>query len=86
VERVRTIPGPLFVSGNLLPWLAERGDVYAFGGPQPETITPRVVLMERPPCGDTWARSLEEREALYADLKARSRAIIDDDFVLAGEL
>ena len=86
VERVRAIPGPLFVSGNLLPWLAERSDVYAFGGPQPETITPRAVLIERPPCGDTWAQSLEEREALYADLKARSRAIVDDDFVFAGAL
>jgi uncharacterized membrane protein len=86
VERVREPPGPLFVSGNLLPWLAERTDVYAFGGPQPGTITPRVVLLERPPCGDTWARSLEERQALYVELKARSRAIIDDEFVFAGEL
>lgn len=85
VERVREVPGPLFVSGNLLPWLAEREDVYAFGGPQPETIVPRVVLLERPPCGDTWARTLEERQALYGELKAKSRAIIDDEFVFAGE-
>lgn len=86
IERVRDLPGPLFVSGNLLPWLAERSDVYAFGGPQPETITPRVVLIERPPCGDTWARTLEERQALYGDFKTRSRAIIDDEFVFVGEL
>lgn len=86
VERVRTLKGPLFVSGNLLPWLAERDDVYAFGGPQPESITPRVVLMERPPCGDTWARSLTEREALYAQWKASAQPLVDGEFVFAAEV
>lgn len=84
VERVRSMKGPLFVSGNLLPWLAERDDVYAFGGPQPDSIKPRVVVIERPPCGDTWARPLEEREALYARWRASSTAAIDDEFVFVG--
>jgi uncharacterized membrane protein len=84
VERVRSEPGPLFVSGNLLPWLAEREDVYAFGGPQPDSISPRVVVIERPPCGDTWARSLEERETLYSRWKSASTTLIDDEFVFSG--
>lgn len=88
VERVRGLKGPLFVSGNLLPWLAEREDVYAFGGPQPDTLQPRVVLMERPPCGDTWARPLAERQALYAQWKSRPDAsvLVDDGFVFAAQL
>ena len=86
VERVRLVKGPLFVSGNLLPWLAERDDVYAFGGPQPDTLVPRVVLLERPPCGDTWARPLAEREALYSRWKAADvTVLVDDDFVFAAE-
>ena len=86
LERVRAVKGPLFVSGNLRPWLAERGDVYAFGGPQPDSITPRVVVIEVPPCGDTWARSLEERQALFAGWKTRSdlQVLIDDTFVFAA--
>lgn len=80
VDRVRGLPGPLFVSGNLLPWLAERDDVYAFGGPQSESLVPRVVLIERPPCGDTWASSLEEREALYAAWRSRDDlTVLSDD-------
>lgn len=88
VEKVRPVKGPLFVSGNLLPWLAERDDVYAFGGPQPASITPRVVLLERPPCGDTWARPIEERQALFAQWRSRSdtRVLVDTDFVFAAEL
>ncbi len=86
LERVRSVKGPLFVSGNLLPWLAERDDVYAFGGPQPDSITPRAVVLEVPPCGDTWARSLEERQALFVRWKARSdlQVLIDDTFVFAA--
>jgi uncharacterized membrane protein len=83
VEKVRAMKGPLFVSGNLLPWLAERDDVYAFGGPKPEGLEPRVVLMEKPPCGDTWARPLAERQALYEQWKSRT-VLIDDAFVLAA--
>lgn len=85
---VRHAPGPLFVSGNLLPWLAERDDVYAFGGPQPSTLAPRTVLLERPPCGDTWAMSLADREALYAAWKGNPRAVplVVEDAVLAVQL
>ena len=88
VEKVRPVKGPLFVSGNLLAWLAERDDVFAFGGPQPTTITPRVVLLEHPPCGDTWARPLEERQALLAQIRARTdiHVLVDTDFVFAAEL
>ena len=84
VERARQEPGPLFVSGNLLPWLAERGDVYAFGGPQPATLTPRVVLLERPPCGDTWAQPLAEREASFNAWEARTdtKVLLANDFIL----
>ena len=86
LKRVRTEKGPLFVSGNLLPWLAERDDVYAFGGPQPGSITPRVVVIEVPPCGDTWARSLAEREELFARWKARGdlEVFVEDAFVFAA--
>lgn len=88
VERVRGVEGPLFVSGNLLPWLAERPDVYAFGGPQPESLQPRVVLMEKPPCGDTWDQPLEAREALLARWKARSdvTVLVDDAHVFAARV
>lgn len=88
LEKVRVAKGPLFVSGNLLPWLAERDDVYAFGGPQPESVTPRVVFIERPPCGDTWARPLAERNALYAWWKSRADVTVlsDDAHVLAVEV
>jgi uncharacterized membrane protein len=82
VEYVRTAPGPLFVSGNLLPWLAERDDVYAFGGPQPDTLEPNIVVMERPPCGDIWARPLSERQALYEVWQPRK--IYENEFVLVG--
>ncbi len=87
LERVRPMKGPLFVSGNLVPWLAERDDVYAFGGPQPDSITPRMVVMEVPPCGDTWARSLLERQEIFARWKARGdlKVIVDDAFVFAAE-
>jgi hypothetical protein len=86
VETVRALPGPLFVSGNLLPWLAERDDVYAFGGPQPASLTPRAVLIEAPPCGDTWDQPPEVREALYAAWKARRdvTTLSDDAFVFAA--
>lgn len=86
VELVRHAPGPLFVSGNLLPWLAERDDVYAFGGPQPASIVPRTVLIERPPCGDTWAQSLSEREALLVSWERREdvRVVLSDEATFAG--
>ena len=82
VEYVRGSPGPLFVSGNLLPWLAERDDVSAFGGPQPATLEPNIVVMEKPPCGDTWARPLAERQALYETWK--NRKIYENEFVLVA--
>ncbi len=87
VETMRRAPGPLFVSGNLLPWLAERGDVYAFGGPQPDSIQPRAVVIERPPCGDTWGVSRESRQVTWDALHARGdwRVVIDDAFVFAAQ-
>ena len=86
LELMRAAPGPLFVSGNLLPWLAERGDVYAFGGPQPPEVRPRSVLLERPPCGDTWAMPLAEREALYARWQGERgvTVLVDDESVFAA--
>jgi hypothetical protein len=84
LEVARVAPGPLFVSGNLLPWLASRDDVYAFGGPQPDTLKPKTVLLERPPCGDTWGQSREVREATFRFWEAR-RVLINDGFVLLSD-
>ena len=88
VEKVRDVKGPLFVSGNLVAWLAERDDVYAFGGPQPDTLLPRAVLLERPPCGDTWARPLDERQALFTQWRSRTdvTVLVDDAFSFAAVL
>jgi hypothetical protein len=85
LERMRSEPGPLFVSGNLLPWLAERDDVYAFGGPQPASLTPRVVLLEKPPCGDTWAQSLDERQATLETYRT-AEVLLDDEHVFAARV
>ena len=85
LSRVRAEPGPLFVSGNLLPWLAERDDVYAFGGPQPASVAPRVVLLEKPPCGDTWAQSLDERQATLAAFRDAD-VLLDDAHVFAARV
>lgn len=82
LELSRAAPGPLVVSGNLLPWLAARGDVYAFGGPQGDAVQPMSVLLERPPCGDTWAQPLEAREAQWKAARALGRVIVEDEFVL----
>ncbi len=84
VEKIRLMPGPLLVSGNVLPWLAERDDVYAFGGPAPSNMNPRAVLLERPPCGDTWAMSESERENLYALWQNQPdfENVVQDEFVL----
>jgi hypothetical protein len=72
----------VFVSGNLLPWLAERNDVYAFGGPQGAKVVPNSLVLERPPCGDTWGQSLDEREAQWRAALLFGRVIVEDEFVL----
>jgi uncharacterized membrane protein len=82
VSTMRSAPGPLLVSGNLVPWLAERSDVYAFGGPQPLGLVPRSVLLERPPCGDTWGMPLAAREALFARWLTEPGVQVNDAHVL----
>jgi hypothetical protein len=84
VELVRRAPGPLVVSGNLLPWLAERSDVYAFGGPQGASVTAATVLLERPPCGDTWGQALEARTAQFDAARALPRVLVEDEFVVVA--
>jgi len=85
IERVRAAPGPLLVSGNLLPWLAERGDVVAYGG-EPEGFDPSTVLLEAPTCGDTWGQPTPAREAAWRAAHERTaRAVLADDaFVYAA--
>ncbi len=82
LELTKAAPGPVFVSGNLLPWLAERNDVYAFGGPQGAKVVPNSLVLERPPCGDTWGQSLDEREAQWRAALLFGRVIVEDEFVL----
>jgi hypothetical protein len=87
LDRVRPLEGPLFVSGNLLPWLAARGDVYAFGGPQPDTLAPHLVVLEKPPCGDTWAQPLEARRQALEHWRARAVEVLaDDEHVFAARV
>lgn len=81
LELARKAPGPLVVSGNLLPWLAERGDVYAFGGPQGDELRAVTSLLEQPACGDTWGQSRELRE-LQVFRARQQRVLIDDQHVL----
>lgn len=82
IELTKAAPGPVFVSGNLLPWLAARDDVYAFGGPQGTKVVPNSLVLERPPCGDTWAQSLEQREVQWRAALLFGRVIVEDEFVL----
>lgn len=82
VELARKAPGPILVGGNLLPWLAERSDVYAFGGPQGDTVNAVTYLLEQPRCGDTWARALEHRELDAYRARSKPRVIIEDWHVI----
>ncbi|MFO0595159.1 MAG: DUF2079 domain-containing protein [Myxococcaceae bacterium] len=84
VEMVRAAPGPLFVSGNLLPWLAERGDVYAIGGPQGDAVKAVTVLVEQPLCGDTWAQSPEQRLESWNRARIAKTVVVDDGFVIVA--
>ncbi|MFT3712672.1 MAG: DUF2079 domain-containing protein [Archangium sp.] len=83
IELARKAPGPLLVSGNLVPWLGERSDVYAFGGPQGDGFSGGTWLLEQPACGDTWAIPREERERLAALARSR-RVLVDDGFVIVS--
>ncbi len=81
----RSAPGPLLVGGNLLPWLAERTDVYAIDGPSPVGVEPRTVVLEQPPHGDRWAVTPQRSAELIAASRARGLvAVIDDAFVYAA--
>jgi hypothetical protein len=83
VELARSAPGPLLVSGNLLPWLGARNDVFAFGGPQGDSVTGNTWVLEQPACGDTWAVSAEQRAALVSAARARL-VLVDDGFVIVS--
>lgn len=87
LEEARTQPGPLLVGGNLLPWLAERDDVFAIDGPAPASLVPRVLLVEKPPRGDRWAVSSERNRALIEQSRlAAVQVLRDDEFVFLAVL
>jgi len=81
VERARALPGPLLVGGNLLPWLAERGDVHAVEGPAPADLHPRALLLEQPPRGDVRAVRPQRSQEVIEGARRTYRVMIDDAFV-----
>ena len=87
VEVARGSRGPLLVGGNLLPWLAERDDVYQIDGPAPAGLSPATLVMEKPPHGDRWAVSDARNAEVLEHARATARRIvIDDEFVFLVEL
>jgi hypothetical protein len=87
LELARALPGPLLVGGNLLPWLAERGDVFAVDGPAPAQLNPATILLEKPPRGDRWAVTNERSLAVIAEARAKAvRVLQDDAFVFLAVL
>lgn len=76
--------GSALLSSNLVALLADRSEIYAVGGPQPdEGRVHEWVLVEKPPHGDVWpltsTRVLELIDVWRTD--ASTQVIIDDENV-----
>jgi hypothetical protein len=79
--------GRALLSGHLLAHIPGRDEVYTVGGPQPEGLAYRYVLVEKPPHGDAYPASAERVGELIAHwrLQEGTQVLRDDAHVFLAQ-